>query len=617
MLEKLLTPLKFITLFVLLAAAFSAGRALAGTNRITERPLFLTNISSERVCGRPADGSSQNIVCYPDAQELETVLEKPIDVLALDTATCALDGNEWKCWAISSGMNQGQLKMFAVGDSKNLVRSGNTLCHQDFNNGIVSCTQNYAMAKDPLRLSSSLAPSIYGDHFGIFKKLVGSAGAPGLICFIDDDVLKCASESSRPRLSEKKLKNATALAVTTGMVCVIDESGNRCFATLGEDKSKARASWKKAKKLSANGNDLCAILATDDVECMNLGGPNANALARSIPEDLGTVLDLGVGKNFACALRTDRSVRCWSNGSAISFAPASELKNVLKISVASSYACALVEGDGVVCWGDNERGQSLPPLRGGSPIRVVQAGNVKCSWNSSGARCMDTKGYGTPPDVVTSMPPLKDVVSISLTPGYQQSACAITKTESGTRAQCWGDAAPEVTALPAGLVNPKSISLSEESGCAVLGDDTVRCWGKPVGIPWNVTSKAVEQVDIAKDRTCLIDHFGFICYGPKINEGPLRTPEKYRGTGSNDVLEFALGTKHTCVRTSLEVECWGDVTDGQQLHVPPMANPISLLADGDLTCASDDSGVQCWGPSFANSNTGGIRRPWNEREIPP
>lgn len=620
MLETLRTLLRFsvrfLTLAALLAAAFGAGRALAAPTRLSDTPMILTHISNGRVCGRPVDATSNAIKCLPEATELEPTFVNPTDLVVSSVASCALDQGEWKCWAISTNANVTQVKMFLGGDSRNVVTAGNSLCHVDKKNGLVSCSQNYGWMASPLRLTSSQAPSIYGDHFGLFRNLTAAAGAPGLLCFIADDLLKCVNDNTRGPMSPKQLKNGSLVAIGAASVCVIEDSGLRCFAQFGEEKQRARPSWKGAKKLVANGYDLCAILATGDVECSDLGPilANSTSLQKSMPDDLGSVVDLGLGKGFACALRADASVRCWSDGSAIAYAPSTDLTKIKKIAVGEKHACALSEAGTISCWGQGESTQTMPFLRAGTPVEIAESGNIKCAWNSGGARCVDGYAYSTPTDVVAKMPLLRNVVSISLSPGYAKSACAITTVDGVNRATCWGSGSAELMKGAEALANPASIALGDESACAILVDGTARCWGKTLGLPWNLVPKAVTQIDVATDRMCMIDYFGFVCYGSKLGLSPLATPERFRS--EPDVQQFALGSKHTCVRTSSEVACWGDGSSGQ-LEVPPLSEPISVIAADDTTCASDSAGVVCWGAGFRESPV--VSRPprWRNEHIPP
>ena len=115
----------------------------------------------------------------------------------------------------------------------------------------------------------------------------------------------------------------------------------------------------------------------------------------------------------------------------------------------------------------------------------------------------------------------------------------------------------------------------------------------------------MEEAERICDRVCLIDYFGFTCWGPKLAEKSLATPARFKN--SLEVQEFALGRAHSCVRTLDAVECWGE-NESNQLQVPPMVNPISLKASEDVTCASDDGGVICWGPNWGISAT----RPEND-----
>ncbi len=201
-------------------------------------------------------------------------------------------------------------------------------------------------------------------------------------------------------------------------------------------------------------------------------------------------------------------------------------------------------------------------------------------------------------------------------------------------------AAPEFTQA--------QVTLGQAHTCALLADNTVRCWGAndvgqaaagsrtAVGDEQDelLTIEALEvggpvaQIEAGGFHTCALRQDGGIrCWGDgadgKLGQGDTQT----RGTASDDLdglPDVALGTtasritagfRHTCALTSAGgVRCWGSGTFGQTgtgsttalgdapgeiaaLSDLPLGRPATAVVAGAYhTCALlDDATVKCWG----------------------
>jgi alpha-tubulin suppressor-like RCC1 family protein len=103
---------------------------------------------------------------------------------------------------------------------------------------------------------------------------------------------------------------------------------------------------------AVDGNDATSDGAADARVCD--GGP--------------CVTQVAVGDHHACALMSDRTVRCWGeslsgqlgDSTLIPGAPGTlvaSLTNVTQLVVGGAHSCALMLNGGVACWGENAQGQ--------------------------------------------------------------------------------------------------------------------------------------------------------------------------------------------------------------------------------------------------------------------
>jgi alpha-tubulin suppressor-like RCC1 family protein len=139
--------------------------------------------------------------------------------------------------------------------------------------------------------------------------------------------------------------------------------------------------------ISTGGSHVCALMQTGRVRCWgenfygSLGIGTSNDIGDN-PGEMpppeadtgpGTVVQVGVGGNFTCALIDDGSVRCWGFGawgqlgganSHVGNSPGDMPPpivnvggNVVQIAVGGSHTCALLDNGAVRCWGDNSSGK--------------------------------------------------------------------------------------------------------------------------------------------------------------------------------------------------------------------------------------------------------------------
>jgi uncharacterized repeat protein (TIGR01451 family) len=372
----------------------------------------------------------------------------------------------------------------------------------------------------------------------------------------------------------------------------------------------------QAAALDGGGFHACAITDTShDLRCWGdgsfgkLGYGNTNAIGDSeSPATAGGVF-LGPGRSAravsagddqTCALLDDFNVRCWGrndNGQ-------------------------LGQGNATII-GDNETPGSVAPIDfgGGHSARAISSGgfhscailddgSVKC-WGFGGNGRL---GYGN-----------------GLTIGDNETPAAVGPVNLGA-----GRTA-------------KAISTGGTHTCAILDNDTVKCWGKGLNgelgygntndIGDNETPDTVGVVNLGAGRTAkaisaggamtcaLLDNNTIRCWGSgfqgelgygNVNDiGDNETPDTVGpvdiGTGFPAVAIAAGGSSVCAVRAEGTLVCWGFGNDGRLGYgnidnigdnEVPGANTVQLASGnvrassvgGNFSCASLDNGtVRCFG----------------------
>ncbi|GEN13214.1 Alpha-tubulin suppressor [Myxococcus fulvus] len=379
------------------------------------------------------------------------------------------------------------------------------------------------------------------------------------------------------------------------------------------------------------------------------------------------------GVGTTCAVFTDGRLKCWGENSrgqlglehvvnrgggrgsilmdSLPFVRVGTGLRVSAMGLGSGFSCALLEGGSVKCWGDNEQGQlglgdlqrrgdnagemgdALPTVNLGTgrtakalavglshSCAIVDDGSVKC-WGNNGSGQLglgDTEHRG---DSAGEMGDALPVVSL----GAGRTAKAVVAGEFHTCAlldddsvKCWGnngsgqlglgdtdfrgDGAGEMgDALP--TVNlgtgrtAKVLATRGSSTCALLDDGTVKCWGS--------------------------NTYGALGLGDRVRrgDGPGEMgdalPRVNLGTGRT-VKAITLGGSFACaLLDDGTVKCWGNGDRGQLGTGDPeprgglpgqmgdalprvdlgAGRVVTALSAGFIHgCATfDDGNVKCWG----------------------
>ena len=334
--------------------------------------------------------------------------------------------------------------------------------------------------------------------------------------------------------------------------------------------------------ISAGGYSTCFILDDASLECWGkndngqLGDGSVTDRSTPVVVNLGTgktAKAISVGNQHTCAILDDNSLKCWGSNNngrlgdgtlteshtpvAVNLAAGSTAK---AIASGHAHTCAILNDDSLKCWGFNGSGrlgdgtddQRTDPtnvnLGTGKTAKAVSLGNTHtCAiLNDDSLKCWGSNGSGRLGDgtATTSYTP----VSVNL--GADRTA--------------------------------KAIALGASHACAILDDDSLKCWGS------NTNGRLGDGTSTARNTPTAV------------NLGPGRTAKA-----------IDLGGSHTCaILDNDSVKCWGNNSFGQlgDGNSPTLSNtPVEVNLGASRTaiaidtgfghsCALlDDDSVKCWG----------------------
>ena len=326
----------------------------------------------------------------------------------------------------------------------------------------------------------------------------------------------------------------------------------------------------------------------DDGTIKSWGDSRNGRLGQGATTTPGGSVDFGVNRrvrfianeNFhSCALFDDDTLSCWGGNdvgqlgygdNTERLAPPTAHVNVGSgvtvrgMGVGWSHTCALLSDGTVKCWGDNARDQ------------------LGVNTNSAAA---------TSPSSRVDLGPGSKAVEIAVGSWFN---CVILSDRS---VKCWGDntsgqigaGSAETSFLIPQIVNlgvnrkAKKLSALSSGMCAILDDESVKCWGQAYhGEPGQGS-----RTDIGKSSSSM---------------GDLLLPISFGTTGAT-VSSIVTGYHHSCVHLTPgnKLKCWG-------------ANGSGRLGIGDTDNRGDDPNEMGDNLPFVNLGTG--RRLWDS-ETPP
>lgn len=381
---------------------------------------------------------------------------------------------------------------------------------------------------------------------------------------------------------------------------------------------------------------VCALMSDTTVKCWgeNYSGSlgDGSYYASTTPvvvRDSSNTILTGVvdisARGYPCALMNTGKVMCWGGSFGYTASEVSGITTATHVAAGSGHACAVLADKTAVCWGQNSYGQlgngntgsgNTPiPVTGLTNVVAMTTGSihtcallvdttVKCwGYNTSGELGDGSNGYNPLPVSVGGG--LTNVVSISAS---SSKTCALIGDGS---VKCWGDGsygqmgdgsaswgARRLPVSVSGLSGVRSISSGYLQTCAVLADNTVKCWGggaDPYAYSVNILSPLtitgvsnVDKISTHYNSVCATLLSSEIkCWGSpnalNYGDGIHSTNYNQRAVATlypnlTNIKSAAIGLSHTCVLSnSGAVSCWGNSNAGQ-------------LGDGTTTTLRFDPG---------------------------
>jgi alpha-tubulin suppressor-like RCC1 family protein len=269
--------------------------------------------------------------------------------------------------------------------------------------------------------------------------------------------------------------------------------------------------------------------------------------------NVSTATAIAASFGYSCAALQGGNVKCWGEGRFGQLGTAN-LNNAVSVAAHYEHTCAVLTNQKILCWGNNDWFQlgAGAVLGGENPVSVYGINNAR-----------------------------------SVATGYYHT-CAVL---ADGKIKCWGGngtwvlgAGPNITSgrdpvEVGGITTAISIAAGLGHTCAVLADDSLRCWGgndqgqlgnesvpNGTAVPVTVSGLgAVSSVSAGQTHTCVVLKGGTVsCWGDNAH-GELGNDDIADSTvpvsvlNLDHVVQVACGSTHTCaLRENGEVWCWGD-----------------------------------------------------------
>ena len=321
------------------------------------------------------------------------------------------------------------------------------------------------------------------------------------------------------------------------------------------------------KPVSAGGYSSCVILSDGALKCWGKNNNGQLGDGSTADRDTPTAINLGSGRTakavsvgyaHTCAILDDDSLKCWGSyangrlglGGTITSdqqTPAAvDLgagRTAKAIAAGHSHTCAILDDDNLKCWGANnnsqigdgsttERNTPHPVALGGTATaKAVDVGNNHtCAiLDGDSLRCWGFNGsgrLGDGTDTSRNTPTTIDLgtgrtaKAISLGSNF---TCAILDDDS---LKCWGSNtdgrlgigggsaqySPTAVALGTGRT-ASAVSLGTSHACAILDDGSLKCWGNngsgQVGDGTSTGRNAPTAITLGTGRTAAAVDLGF------------------------------------------------------------------------------------------------------------
>ncbi len=346
-----------------------------------------------------------------------------------------------------------------------------------------------------------------------------------------------------------------AVKLGTGRVAVAVAAGNEHTCALLSDGG-----------VKCWGRNNYGQLGFNDVANANNWGDGPNEMGDDLPDvELGTnrtALSISAGEAHTCAVLDNFSIKCWGRnshgqlglgdadhrgdsvdemGDALPEVSLGSGRTALAVRAGAFHTCALLDDNSVKCWGRNTDGE---------------LGQGDASWRGDGS---DEMGDNL---LAVNLGTGLSVRSLEVDGGH---ACVILNTGA---LKCWGANAQgelgygdannwgtSITEMGDNLSSVKlgtgrtvkAVVVGDYHSCALLDDDTVKCWG----------GNSSGQLGLG-DTDNRGDDIGEMASLSEVELGNVSETERLT------VVALMAGEAHTCALFAGEtLKCWGANASGQ------------------------------------------------------
>lgn len=438
---------------------------------------------------------------------------------------------------------------------------------------------------------------------------------------LDDNTVKCWGESSGVGQASNQL---TAVPIT--------------FASVQQVK-KIRSGWAYS----------CAILNDDTVNCWGSNGggrlgdrtTSTHLSPVAFTALAGITKDFALGADYACALLTNGTVKCWGDAAMVVGAGRSAFATDCTDGVSESAQCSVAGGANNTHMRDCSNGLSTSPAActavGGTWASCSDFTKISAATCVGGTRVWDTSKYGycsNGTQTATAFCTANGGAMVRL--GYCSDNTYLSRVSCLAAGKTWHiyrDPGP-VLDFGAGrtVLALTSARANTEFACALLDDMSVKCWGdnsvgqlgygdgyytKTFSAPLNLGAAALKVV-AGRDFKCALLSGGSVkCWGGnslgQLGVGDYAdryTPPATPIALAAPAVDIASHHYHSCaLLNNNTVQCWGfnnvgqlgnGTSGGQNPNPVTVAGltdtPTGIAVGREHTCILLAAGnVKCWG----------------------